>query len=215
MSQSPLTLVCFAVKEEAKPFAQLAGQSPRIRIRLTGMGWANAERTIRAALGEERPGLVLSCGFAGGLHPDLATGTVLFALDGETGLEPALLAAGARAARFHCVDRVATTAKEKRALRETTGADAVEMESQIIRDVCREKKIPSAVVRVVLDATGEDLPLDFNSLMTPDRQMSSSKLAGAILKSPGTIGRLMVFRKQVLAAAQALGTVLAQALEGL
>jgi hypothetical protein len=55
-------------------------------------------------------------------------GTVVFAADEETGLEPALLAAGARAARFHCVDRVATTAEQKRALWQATGADVVDME---------------------------------------------------------------------------------------
>jgi adenosylhomocysteine nucleosidase len=213
MSQPPSTLVCFAVKEELKPFAQLVAQRPHIRTQLTGMGWRNAEQAIRTALDQERPGLVLSCGFAGGLNPELPTGTVLFAADQQSGLEQALLAAGARPARFHCLDRVATTAQEKLALFQTTGADAVEMESQVIREVCGKQKIPSAVVRVVLDAAQDDLPLDFNRLMTPEREMSPSKLAGAILSSPATIGRLLAFRKQVVAAAQALGVVLAQALD--
>ena len=136
--------MCFAVKEEARAFQQLVPESSDdVKVILVGMGKRNAERAIRAALAEERPQLVLTCGFAGGLRPDLAMGTVVFSADPETGLEPALLAAGAKPARFHCAERVAATAAEKRALRESTGADVVEMESQTIRAVCREQKFPA------------------------------------------------------------------------
>ena len=167
-----------------------------IQVILVGMGKRNAERAIRAALAQERPQLVLTCGFAGGLRPELAMGTVVFAADPETGLEPALLAAGAKPARFHCADRVAATAEEKRALWEATGADAVEMESEVIRAVCREEKIPSATVRVILDTAEEDLPLDFNQLMTPEQEMSYGKLALAVVKSPGKLARCSACRSR-------------------
>jgi len=205
-------LVCFAVKEEARAFQKLVGERGNLKAILVGMGKRNAERAIRAALAEERPALVLTCGFAGGLSPELATGTVVFAADSETGLEPALLAAGAKPARFHCAERVAVTVEEKRALREATGADAVEMESQIICSVCREQKIPSATVRVILDTADEDLPLDFNQLMTPDLKMSYVKLAMVLAKSPGKVGALLKLRKQSEAAATKLGQVLADLL---
>jgi nucleoside phosphorylase len=202
-------LVCFAVKEEARSLQELVGERGNLKVILVGMGKRNAERTIRAALAKERPELVLTCGFAGGLSSELARGTVVFAADPETGLEPALLAAGAKRGRFHCAERVAATVKEKRGLREATGADAVEMESGVIRAVCGQQRIPSATVRVILDTANEDLPLDFNQLMTPEQKMSYGKLAVALAKSPGKVGALLKLRKQSEAAATKLGQLLA------
>src|SRR5207249_11184287 len=125
-------LFCFAVEQDAKFFYQ-----PGMEVLITGIGRDNAERSLHTALKREPYQLVLSCGFAGGLNPYLSTGTVVFATDEDAGLTPTLLAAGACPVRFHCTDRVATTVEEKHALWESTGADAVEMESQIIRAICR------------------------------------------------------------------------------
>src|ERR1051326_2512872 len=50
MPRSTLTLVCFAVKEEAAPFKAAIASRPDIQILLTGMGQRNAERSIRSAL---------------------------------------------------------------------------------------------------------------------------------------------------------------------
>ena len=88
--ESRKVLVCFAVKEEARVFRQLAADRGDVEVLLVGIGKHNAERAIRAALGKERPALVLTCGFAGGLSPELRPGTVVFAADRETGLEAAL-----------------------------------------------------------------------------------------------------------------------------
>jgi adenosylhomocysteine nucleosidase len=200
--------VCFAVKEEAAGFQRTMGRREDVRTLLVGMGKRNAERAIRAALSEDRPSLVLTCGFAGGLRPDLAAGAVVFAAGPETGLEPALRAAGATPAEFLCVDRVAATAAEKRALRQSSGADAVEMESQSICAVCRERQIPCATVRVILDTADDDLPLNFNEVMTADQKMSYGKLAVALAKSPARIAGLLRLQQQSKAAADKLGQVL-------
>ena len=203
-----VTLVCFAVKEEAGPFKRLARGRTGVDILLTGIGSRNAEKAIRAALIRVRPGRVVTAGFAGGLRSDLVSGTVVFSLEGNSKLGRALEAAGAKAAKFHFVERVASTAAEKQRLREQTGTDAVEMESQVIAAVCREQGIPSATVRVILDAANEDLPLDFNELMTEDHQLDGRKLAQAVLKSPGKISGLMRLQKQSQSAARRLATVL-------
>jgi nucleoside phosphorylase len=157
---------------------------------------------------------VLSAGFAGGLAPELPAGTVLFATK-ETGLSQILAGAGAKAARFHCAERVATTAREKRALREKTSADAVEMESGIICKYCSEHGIPNAIVRVILDTATEDLPLDFNSLLNSRQELAAGKLALALLKRPQKILGLLQLRRGSAAAARALSQVLARVMESL
>jgi adenosylhomocysteine nucleosidase len=209
MSLGAFTLVCFAVKEEAKPFNQLIGSRPEVQTLLTGIGQRNAEKAIRAAFSQQKPERVLTCGFAGGLRPDLAAGTIVFSADKETGWEPALLAADALPARFHCVERVATTAEQKRALRQATGADAVDMESQVICAVCREQNVPSAIVRVILDTADTELPLDFNQFLTADEQLDIPKLTRTILMSPGKVPALLRLQKEGKAAAEKLGQVLA------
>jgi nucleoside phosphorylase len=179
------------------------------RILLTGIGPRNAERAIRAAFAQQKPARVLSSGFAGGLRPDLAAQTVVFSADKETGWEPALLASGARPARFHGVERVATTVEEKRALRQATGADAVDMESQIICAVCREQQIPCAIARIILDTADTNLPLDFNKYLTADQQVDVPRLTKAVLFSPAKVRALLRLQREGKAAADRLGQMLA------
>jgi nucleoside phosphorylase len=208
MSLTPFTLICFAVKEEAAWFIPFASGRGNMKMLVTGMGRRNAERTIRTALRETPPKLVLTCGYAGGLNPKLASGTVLFSAQGQPALASRLQQAGAVPGRFHCADRVATSASEKQALREATGADAVEMESAVICAVCHEQKIPCATVRVILDSASDNLPLDFNQLMNSEDKIENQKLAVALIKAPWKIPALLRMQKEASLASRRLSEAL-------
>jgi len=255
MAQSSI-IVCFALKEEAAPFRKIAAGKSGITILLTGIGRQNAEKSLRefsgsapapgAAVdasstaandeasfatreGARAPQLVLTCGFAGGLNPELKLGDVVFEIfpsssrresaqtEIENQSEPIyigchekLIAAGAKPSKIFCADRIATTVAEKKKLRAETGADAVEMESAAIHAICRERGIPCATVRVIFDTASEDLPLDFNALSKPDKNLDFGKLFLAIAKSPGKIPALMQLQKKTKFAAEQLADVLAK-----
>lgn len=207
-------LVCFAVEEEMKFFAphRSGGKGPQLattyQVWMTGMGRKNAAENARKAIARMRPELVITAGFAGGLNPALKCGTVVYDQDFDAGFEPALEDLGAVPAKFYCHRRVAITAEEKAALWRETGADAVEMESSVIRTICRELHIPSATIRVISDDANQDLPLDFNALMTSETRINYLKLLGAVLSRPNRIPKLIEFQRQTIDASRKLGTVL-------
>jgi adenosylhomocysteine nucleosidase len=208
-------LVCFALKEEAAPFRKIAAGKPDVSILIVGIGRQNAEQSVRGFLADGKstvPELVLTCGFAGGLNPDLKIGDIAFespeSSTSNLQLATRLTVAGAKPAKFFCADRIATTVAEKKKLREETGADVVEMESAAIHAVCRERGIPCATVRVISDTANEDLPLDFNALSKPDKSLDFGKLLFAIARSPGKIGALMQLQKKTSFAATRLAAVL-------
>lgn len=205
-------LVCFAVPQEARPFRRLAPAGMRIVV--TGIGERRTRAAVERALSTPgaRPNAVLTCGYAGGLDPALKAGEVLFDASPDFPLAGQLAQAGARRGRFHCAGAVASTAAEKRLLRQQTGADAVEMESGVIREMAQARGIPAATVRVISDEAAEDLPMDFNAVTGPDGGLSPMRLAGALVVNPRLIPRLMAFGRRTGAAAEALAGVLGRTL---
>jgi len=211
-NQSRKILVCFAVPEEAKHF-QPPGSNCEVVV--SGIGKANAERALLKSIEGGSPRLVLTCGYAGGLNPRFKHGDVLFEADAGCTFSDALAKLGAVPGKFHCADRIITTVGEKQRLRQATRADAVEMESGVIRELCRQRGIPSATVRVVSDDAGQDLPMDFNKIAGADGNMSYLRLAGALVKSPGLVPKLMRFQRELDGCARKLGATLRELLAGI
>ena len=106
-------LICFALKEEAASFRKIAATHPGVFTLIVGIGRQNAEKSVRSFLAAASPKLVLTCGFAGGLNPDLKLGDVVFEPTGSAANDKELLAGlvagGAKPAKFFCADRIATT----------------------------------------------------------------------------------------------------------
>lgn len=211
--ESPRLLLCFAVREETSGLPRMIREENSFKVLITGMGSHNARRTVEEALRRVRTQGVISCGFAGGLNPELPVGTVLFDGDADGGMAERLERAGARRGRFASSPRVLITREEKRALWRSSGADAVEMESAAIREVCAQHGLRCLTLRVISDGANEDLPLDFNECLSENSRPRPGRILMSLLRSPGRIGGLLRLHRQTRRAAARLGEVLEAALE--
>ncbi len=222
-------LIVLAVLDETRPFLKLAtarwagGKRPvavrrgpqgieasvgPIRILTAGMGQANAEASFRAALEVGIPEWVVTGGFTGGLNQELALSDLIWDADPGFPARRWLETSGGRRGSFLCKSTIAVTAVAKSALRRETGADAVEMESGVLRTLCHQRGIPSATFRVISDTAGTDMPLDFNRTTTSDLRLSPWRLVREILLHPGSIPQLIRFQGETSRAAQRLAVEL-------
>jgi nucleoside phosphorylase len=141
--------VTFAVPFESAAFRRRPA-SRVVRILHTGVGADAARIAIEQALCEAKilPELVLVSGFAGALVPELAVGGIVTG-EGTRGAW--------RRVNFAQSEKVLATADAKRAFRERTGADVVDMETDAIREVCATAGVPATPIRAISDGANEDL----------------------------------------------------------
>jgi nucleoside phosphorylase len=206
---TPCPLITFAVSAEANPTQHLLRQY-RIpaRFLLTRIGPEAARNSVTQSLARYRPSFVLTCGFAGALNPDLPPGALAADADPDFPLRSGLSSCGAQFVRFLHSPRILATAREKARSRAESQADVVDMESTIIRQLCHSARVPSATLRVISDAAGEDLPCDFNLFLSRSGGLRYARIALALARSPAQIRALLRFQRQTRTAAQRLAQAL-------
>ncbi len=173
-------------------------------------GWSQlvsgpGPRLVTEVLRERKQtGGIVSVGFCGALDPSLEVGDIVVAGDE--------IRSSRRFVRGEILssDRVAVTAGEKRALRERTGAIAVEMESAAVAAKAREWGVPFRCIKVVSDSAREDMPLDFNQYRDAAGHFSRGRIALAAVGHPFTlIPALLRLNRNCRKAAEKLGEFLA------
>ncbi|MDD5201133.1 MAG: hypothetical protein PHC88_15180 [Terrimicrobiaceae bacterium] len=143
-----MILVTFAVPFESAAFRQRV-TSRAVRIVHTGVGADAARATLEEAVGAEAPTRVITSGFAGALIPDIPIGGIVS--DGTCIF--------ARRVRIASAPAVLATVAAKRAFRERTGAEVVDMETDAIRAVCATAGLPLTALRAISDGAEDDLGL--------------------------------------------------------
>lgn len=89
------------------------------------------------------------------------------------------------------VGRIVTEAKEKLALGVRYGAAAVDMETYQALSACARFGLPAAVLRVISDESGRDMP-DFNRVYNADGRINGWRMASAMMARPSAALRLMM-----------------------
>ncbi|MEZ5351377.1 MAG: hypothetical protein R2762_01975 [Bryobacteraceae bacterium] len=175
-----------------------------------GPGPRLASVAVNRAIEREQPAGILSTGFCGGLDPALEACAVFVArriLDEPTG--DRYETAHDNGGTLISGDRVVGTLPEKAALRQTTGAGAVDMEAAAVARAAREAGLPLFCVRVVTDTAMEAFPMDFNTVRDGEGRFSRARIAARAMANPGRIRALMELDRRTKKAAEALGDYLA------
>jgi nucleoside phosphorylase len=215
-------LVTFAVKAEFAPWrrlrrfqkaqvAHLGGYtteiaSAKVVVVLTGVGPGAATGKLEGIWRGEDFDVCISSGLAGALRANHLPGEILAArrvvsergaraVGGDEELLSLAASCGAKIVACFCTsERILLTASEKSRL--GSQADAVEMESREVLEGAAARDIRGIAVRAIADGVDEDLPLDFNRVVTPVGEVSFLRVIGEAAKKPGSLPGLARFGRQ-------------------
>ncbi len=160
-----------------------------------------AERALRSADPSE---VWINAGFCGGLNPDLQVGDLVEAPILQSGL------AAAATSLFLSTAQVVSTAAEKSRLAAAYPERmAVDMESAVFAEFCRERGLRGWVVRAVSDARNQDLPVPSDLLYDVGRQRPRpAALVVFFLRHPGRVAAFWSFLIGLMRARMALADAL-------
>ena len=149
---------------------------------------------------------IVSFGVAGGLNPSLKSGDVVVASrivtasarwSTEASLTENLVTLPTKRRRsivsgvLAGVEEVVTGQVAKAALRATTGADAIDMESHIAARYAEYNGLPFAAVRVISDPAHRALPELTMSAIKPNGNVDMWKVMRGIARNPKSIPHLI------------------------
>lgn len=194
-------------------------KAPLMAVAALGDADLTFRRTARL-IAEGAKGLV-SFGLAGGLDSALSAGDVVLPreihADGqEHACESAWIEALQR--RIEASFRVSTgpltavarpvqTVAEKSALRERSGAAAVDMESGIVARAAQDRGLPFISVRVIADPAAQDLPHAAVVAIGGNGELHLGRVAAALWREPRDISDLLRIARQFAVAIRALSAV--------
>jgi adenosylhomocysteine nucleosidase len=183
-------VVLFALEREAAPFRRGTRGLKHIRTHVSGIGRVRARKAVEQLVRQApRPRLVIAAGFCGALAPGLTVGDVV------------------TSPRIVTVDHLVSDPAEKRRLGEEHDADAVDMESAAVEEVCAAASVPFLAVRAVSDTVDTALSPALVKLLSGG-QVSPLKAAAALARQPSLLGEFRRLARDTKRAAKKLAEAL-------
>jgi hopanoid-associated phosphorylase len=162
---------------------------------------ARTAMALEAALGTGQVLGIVSLGIAGGIAPDLATGTLIIpnAIVGEAGRISTDIKwarrirerTGGVAGDIVGSDEIIATATDKAALHRRTQSLAVDLESLVVARLAQRAGLPFIALRAIADPASRDLPPAALLPLHPNGTPVIGSILGSILREPSQIVRLV------------------------
>jgi adenosylhomocysteine nucleosidase len=169
----------------------------------TGVGRRIAEKRLVEFLGNQSFEVLISSGFAGGVGAEMNVGDLFIA---ENVSDSQLLAiaqrtltpVSPRTGKLSTSSRIVDSTTERMQLASARGADAIDMETDVIAQTCAERGIPMLSLRAISDTLREPLPVPPSVLFDTERQKTHfAGLAAYLITKPTAIAPLIRFARQI------------------
>lgn len=181
---------------------QYRGDGDRVLLLQAGMGLDGATRALASL---DKPAVLLSAGFCGGVGPEVGLGSIVVASrvirnNASFPADPMLLETATRTLKslgfpFH-VGTLRTVDEVRIPTGRAPGPDdphilAVDMESAYLADAARHLGVPFLGIRAVSDTPTEPWALEGTAFLDRDGRLKPMTVAASILRHPSSLLRML------------------------
>jgi nucleoside phosphorylase len=184
-----------------------------IEVLHTGVGEKVCRQRIGKFLQDQHFNCLISAGFAGALNDDLQIGDLLLAENFSTidltEIRSSLPDLPSHIANLLTVPALIESSNERTEFAHTSGAVAVDMETEFIARSCAAHSLPLLSLRVISDTPRELFPAPANVLFDIERQRTRMlKFAKYFVAHPKRLPRLVQFASRIARARKILASAL-------
>jgi nucleoside phosphorylase len=225
--------ITFALRPESSDFLRLLGNKSRanrngigtirgtienraVEVLHTGVGAKICRERIGKFLQTQQFAFLISAGFAGALNDQLQVGDLLVARNFSTfDLRRSFFSSSAfRIANLLTLPTLIDSREERNHVARTTGAAAVDMETEFIARACAIHGIPLLALRVITDTPTQPFPAPSSVLFDIQQQRTHiAVLARFFLAHPNRVPGLVQFARRIARARKNLADALVEVVQ--